>query len=88
MGRQSSVRGDFLHVKTAMGLKRFEDGNSLTAMTSLSDVTFLNFEKRDSVHVKIIIGLERFEVAKNSSATTSLSDLTILSFEKNSIRAL
>ena len=48
MGRRSSVHGDFLQVKTAMGLERFEDGNSRTASTSLSDLTFLNLEKIDA----------------------------------------
>ena len=37
MGRQSSVRGDFVHVKTVVGLERFEVGKSRTATTSLSD---------------------------------------------------
>ena len=48
MGRRSSVHADFLQVKTVMGLERFEDGNSRTASTSLSDLTFLNLEKIDA----------------------------------------
>ena len=48
MGRRSSVHGDFLQVKTGIGLERFEDRNSRTASTSLSDLTFLNFEKIDA----------------------------------------
>ena len=45
MSRRSSVRGDVLHVKTAMGLWRFEVGKTRTATTSLSDLTALNFKK-------------------------------------------
>ena len=37
MSRRSSVRGYVLHVKTAMGLGRFEVGKSRTATTSLPD---------------------------------------------------
>ena len=48
MGRRSSVQWDFLQVKPDMGLERFEDGNSRTASTSLSDLTFLNLEKIDA----------------------------------------
>ena len=45
MGRRSSVHGDFLNVKTAIGLERFEDKISGTATTSLSELTFLSLEK-------------------------------------------
>ena len=45
MGRRSPVHEDFLHVKTTMGLERFEDGISRTTTTSLSDLTFLILEK-------------------------------------------
>ena len=36
MGRRSSVRGDFVHVKTVVGLERFEVGKSSPATTSFS----------------------------------------------------
>ena len=39
MGRQSSVRGDFLHAKTAMGLKQFEVGKSRSSY----DVPFRSY---------------------------------------------
>ena len=37
MGRRSSVLWDFVHVKTVVGLERFEVGKSRTATTSLPD---------------------------------------------------
>ena len=39
MGRWSSVRGDFLHAKTAMGLKQFEVGKSRSSY----DVPFRSY---------------------------------------------
>ena len=37
MGRRSSVRGDFLHIKTDMGLERFKVGKSRSSY----DVPFI-----------------------------------------------
>ena len=48
MSRRSSVRGDVLHVKTAMGLGRFEVGKTRTATTSLSDLTAFNLKRNRS----------------------------------------
>ena len=48
MSRRSLVRGDVLHVKTAMCLGRFEVGKSCTATTSLSDLTALHLKKNRS----------------------------------------
>ena len=44
MGRRSSVRGDFVHVKTVVGLKGFEVGKSRPATASLSDLTMSFFK--------------------------------------------
>ena len=45
MGRPSSVRRDFVPVKTVVGLERIEVGNLASATTSLSDFTILSLEK-------------------------------------------
>ena len=76
LGWRSSVRRDFVHVKTIMGLERFE-----VAKNSYSyDFPFrsYNFEFRKKQHQSTL------KLENLAAATTSLSDLTILSFEKNS----
>ena len=45
MGMRSSVCGDFVHVKTVVGLERLEVEKSRTATTSLSDLKILSWEK-------------------------------------------
>ena len=55
MGRQSGVRGDFLHIKNAMGLKHFEVGKSRSSY----DVPFISMggggvsKKVASIRLKI-----------------------------------
>ena len=83
MGRRSSVHGDFLQVKTAMGLERFEDGNSRTASTSLSDLTFLNLEKIDaSFHSCSTLAITR--VASTLVRVNHFYSLSVNSFGYNS----
>ena len=45
MGGRSSVRGDFVRVKTPMVLEQFEVDKSRAATTSLSDITILTLGK-------------------------------------------
>ena len=73
MGRRSSVRGDFLNVKTGMGLERFEVGKS----RSSDDVPF-----RSSIFEYIHLCMSKLVRVKSDSklenlaaATTSLTDL-------------
>ena len=74
MSKRSSVRGDVLHIKTAMGLGRFEVGKTRNSY----DVPFrsysIAFEKKKEVSLLADEGRALWSEIL-ATATTSLSDL-------------
>ena len=79
MGRRLSVRGDFVSVKTGMGLERFEVGK----FRSSYDVPFRSyiFEYIHLCMSKLVWFKSDSKLEYLAAATTSLTDLTFLNLE-------
>ena len=79
MGRGSSLRGDFVSVKTGMGLERFEVGK----FRSSYDVPFRSyiFEYIHLCMSKLVWFKSDSKLEYLAAATTSLTDLTFLNLE-------